>query len=501
MDWTEKHRPSTLAEVRGNDKARDALQEWAETWDEHREAAVVHGAPGVGKTSAAHALASDMGWETVELNASDRRTADDIERFAGRASRNATLDGSASGEGGRQLVIVDEADNLHGTHDRGGAGAITDLVKSADQPVVLIANDYYELSRGLRSATREIEFRDVPARSILPVLRDVCRREGIEFDEEALERIAEADSGDLRAAVRDLQSAAEGRDRVTVADVSAGERDRTLGVFEFLDAVLKEDAPEEALRSAYDTDETPDDLVQWVEHNVTKVYEGPELARAYEHLANADRWLGRVWATQNYSYWRYATDNLSAGVAAARDGEKGGWTRFGRPQFWSSTDDTTESVVRAIATANGTSMATARREILPVLSTLTHHCKPRELTVAMAAAYDLDESGVALITGSGESTNKVESIVADACELREEAVAESAGAAFAPGDPAGESDETAADDGSEGTAADDDSEENGADGARSGAGRDGNAGSEDEAEERAAEAEEDDGQSGLGDFM
>jgi len=28
-DWTERYRPSTLSEVRGNDKARDAFAEWA----------------------------------------------------------------------------------------------------------------------------------------------------------------------------------------------------------------------------------------------------------------------------------------------------------------------------------------------------------------------------------------------------------------------------------------------------------------------------------------
>jgi len=44
--------------------------------DDHRQAVVIYGSPGVGKTSAAHALANDMGWETVELNASDQRTGD-----------------------------------------------------------------------------------------------------------------------------------------------------------------------------------------------------------------------------------------------------------------------------------------------------------------------------------------------------------------------------------------------------------------------------------------
>ena len=85
-DWTETYRPTTLSEVRGNDSARDAFEEWAETWDEHGEAVVLHGSPGVGKTSAAHALANDLGWPVLEMNASDARTADEIERFAGRAA-------------------------------------------------------------------------------------------------------------------------------------------------------------------------------------------------------------------------------------------------------------------------------------------------------------------------------------------------------------------------------------------------------------------------------
>jgi replication factor C large subunit len=437
-DWTEKYRPNTLSEVRGNDKARDAFAAWARSWDDHREAVVLHGSPGVGKTSAAHALANDMGWETVELNASDQRTADVIERFAGRAARNATLGGSAAGGGAaggdtasRQLVILDEADNIHGNYDRGGASAITKLVKESGQPIVLIANDYYDMARGLRNATQEIEFRDVSARSIVPVLRDVCRKEGIEFEPDALQRIAERNRGDLRGAINDLQAATEGRDSITVEDVVTGDRDKALGLFPFLDAVLKEESAEEALQSAYAVDETPDDLTKWIENNVLDVYDPMEAVRAYDFLANADVWLGRVRATQNYTYWRYATDNAAAGVAAARDGTKGGWTRYGRPQFWAPSDATADEVVGRIAAASGCSIATARREVLPFLQTVTHHCKPRDLTITMAAAYDLDEAGVSFVTGSGETTNKVESIVTDAQARRDQLIEDNADGAFA----------------------------------------------------------------------
>ena len=170
MDWTEKYRPSSLSELRGNDKARDALREWADTWADHREAVILHGSPGVGKTSAAHALAEDEGWPTIELNASDSRTKDVIERVAGEAAKSGTL---TAGGAGRRLVILDEADNLHGNVDRGGTRAITSLVKEANQPMVLIANEFYEMSNGLRNACRDIEFRDVGKRSIVPVLRDL----------------------------------------------------------------------------------------------------------------------------------------------------------------------------------------------------------------------------------------------------------------------------------------------------------------------------------------
>ena len=495
-DWTEKYRPSTLAEVRGNNKARDALAEWGKTWDDHREAVVLHGAPGVGKTSAAHALANDMGWETVELNASDQRTADVIERFAGRAAMNTTLAGASAGDAdgrreGRQLVVMDEADNIHGNYDRGGAGAITRLVKKANQPIVLIANEYYDMSNGLRNATQDIEFRDVSARSIVPVLRDILRKEGIEFDSDALDRLAETNSGDLRSAVKDLQAAADGKERLTVEDVVTGTRDRAIGLFAFIDAVLKEESAEEALQSAYAVDETPDDQVQWIEDKVSLVYDDDELARAYEFLANADVWLGRVRATQDYSYWRYATDNVAAGVAAARDRTRGGWTQYGGAPYRSTRDSTRDEIVRKIAESGGFSMGTARRDVLPFLATMTHHCKPRDLTVAMAAWYDLDEAAVSYVTGSGETTNKVQSIVEDAREMRETEMEAHTGGAF----------EGAAPDADGGDGADTDGDANGDDAAnRDDAADDvldGNA----DADDRAEDAEDDDGQSGLDDFF
>ena len=479
-DWTERYRPTTLSEVRGNDKARDALREWADTWDEHGEAVVIHGSAGVGKTSAAHALANDEGWPVLEMNASDARTADEIERFAGRAASNSTLGGD------RQLIILDEADNLHRHKDRGGAAAMTRLVKNATQPIVLIANDYYEMSSGLRNASREIEFRDISARSIVPVLRDICRQEGVEFEEAVLKRIAEANRGDLRGAIKDTQS--RERDGTIRAEGSEGERDRTEDIFSFLDAVLKEQSAQDALETAYAVDETPDNLLLWIEDKVPKVYESVELADAYEHLANADVWLGRVRATQNYSYWRYATDNVAAGVAAVRRSDRGGWTRYGGAPYRSARDSTREYIAERIAETAGVSTATAKREIMPYLAAMTHHCRNRELTVRMTARYDLEAEHVSFITGSGKTTNKVEGIVEDAVDRTEAEAVEHSDGAFAAVESGGDETE---DDG--GTLASFGADEAGADGRDEATDAD--------TADRTETEEDDDGQAGLSDFI
>jgi replication factor C large subunit len=91
-----------------------------------------------------------------------------------------------------------------------------------------------------------------------------------------------------------------------------------------------------------------------------------------------------------------------------------------------------------VARRDGTSVAAARREVLPFLAAMTHHCRNRELTVAMTAAYDLDAEHVSFVTGSGEDTNKVGSIVEDAEALREQAAVDASEGAFEGGTAATE---------------------------------------------------------------
>lgn len=426
MEWTAEYRPQSVGDVRGNSEAIRDLREWADTWDSHGEAVILHGRPGVGKTTAAHALANDHDWESIEMNASEQRTKDVVNKIAGGAANMGTLHG---GVGGKRLVILDEADSLHGNVDRGGTGAMTSVVKEAEQPVILIANDFYEMSNGLRNACQDIEFDLVESSTIARFLRDICEDQGIEYTNEALKAIAEKSDGDVRGAVNDLQAVTANIEKsLTVDDLPTGTRDREENIFAFLDILLKEGTVQRAHQASREVDEDPESLFQWIEDNIVKEYQGDDLWEAYSALARSDEWLGRVYSSDhNYKYWKYANDQMTAGVADSRSNHHGGWTRWGPPGFWRKLGstrgkrDTRDSIAQRIGEDTVVSLETAKDDVLPFLASITHHCKNRETTVAMAAQYDLDASDISFITGSGETTNKVQGIIEEAEDLQREA--------------------------------------------------------------------------------
>ncbi len=417
--WTEKYRPQSLKDVLGNNKAVSELCEWAESWERSKpitRAAILYGPAGTGKTSAALALAKEMEWDVVEMNASDVRTAGMIDRIAGPASRFSTF------SGGRRLVILDEADNLHGTADRGGAAAMLKLVKSASQPVLLIANEYYEIEKPLRDATKGIQFRSVRSTTIASALRDICKAEGISCDLDALELIAERAGGDLRSAINDLQAAAQSQSELRLEDVATAERDVKASIFKVLESIFRGSNLSEALEASYTLDESPEDLIHWIDENLPTAYQGQDLLKGFDTLGRADTFLGRVKRRQNFGLWRYAGFLMTGGIQASRTSRRSGYIAFRPPGIWRrlgqsrKARNVRDSAAKKIGARCHVSAGFARSELMDFLGMLL---KSKKLAPKIAAELDLNPDEIALLTESAATTKKVQAIFEEAQKIKE----------------------------------------------------------------------------------
>ena len=418
VKWTEKYRPDSLKQVLGNGKAIEELRAWAASWEKGvpiTGAAILYGPAGTGKTSAALALARELDWDYIEMNASDARTAGMIQKIAGPASRSMTFSGKP------RLVILDEADNLHGTADRGGAAAMLKLVRDTRQPVLLIANEYYEIEKPLRDAIKGIQFRSVRSTTIAQALREICRAEAVECDPDALMMIAERAGGDMRSAINDLQAAAQGQATLKLEDVATAERDVKSSIFKVLEVIFKGNKAQEALQASYDLDESPEDLINWVDENLPLAYAGQDLWQGYESLARSDIFLGRVRRRQVYGLWRYATYLMTGGVQAAKAASRHGYVAFRPPSLWRRMGQTKkarsirDSAARKIGRHCHVSAAFARAELMGFVGLLL---ADKKKAAPLAAALALEPEEIALLLGSTPTTKKVQSIYEEAMKLR-----------------------------------------------------------------------------------
>ncbi len=403
--WTVKHKPRTLSEVVGNEEAIRKLTSWINSWNKgipKKRAAFLYGPPGVGKTVAVEALAYDLKMEFVEKNASDYRTAEAVQRFAGLASQYATL------FGGKRVVLLDELDGITGTADRGGVRAVIETIKTARLPVVLIANNAYDPRFStLRRYCLLVEFKKPTIFQVMKRLKKVCVREGITADERALRLIAERSGRDVRSAINDLQALAHGRRQLKYEDVAwLAERDRKEVIFNVLRTIFYARNCAEAKRAIDKADVDPDMLFQWVYENAPyQLTDARDLARAMEALARADVYRGRIRATQNWKLLRYVVDLMTAGVAMSRQRTKpSGWTPFRFPERvrWLARTKQERRRQRLIGMKirrrMHVSSVRAVKEILPYIRVIFED--NAEMAAGIAKWLDLDESMIGYLAGS-----------------------------------------------------------------------------------------------------
>jgi len=418
--WTEKFSPKNVGEFVGNSDIVVSAVEWAKKWQQNQNQPplLLWGQTGSGKTALAYLLAKQFKWNVVELNNSDLRSKDVIERVVGAASQNASFSGS------KRLILLDEVDALT-RNDRGGATAIASVIKTTQNPVVLTANNLFSNRNvsNLRFVCKVFEFKKINYLSMAKRLRELLAEQKISFDEEAVKELAKNANGDMRSVLLDLQTLALEKN-VSMEDVkSLGTRERQQKIFTVMKSIFKGTDFSEIRKSRMKTDLSNDLLFRWIEENIPRQYtQERDVALAFDRLSRADVFNGRIYNRQYWGFLRYSSELASEGVALSKENVSHDFVAYQFPSFLSMLSRT--SPLRNLKKdlgkkIGGKTHSSSRAVVSRDLPFMKMIFKDKEKAIAYSALFDLDEKEVAFLLNTKPDTKKVKMIIGAAQEIKE----------------------------------------------------------------------------------
>jgi replication factor C large subunit len=325
--WANRFSPKTRLEIAGNERAVGQLIAWIESWERgipKQRAVFLYGPPGVGKTCSVVALANDLDFDLLEVNASDHRTGRKLDTFIGRSTQQRiTITGR------RRMILFDELEGVSGQKDRGGISTIASIIKETKIPIILIATSvgerWEEKFRPIVTLSLMIEYHPVPFGELLRRLTVITEELGIDVDEDVMELLADRSQGDLRSTINDLEAITRGRERVTMADCEGlGKRDRKDYTPDALMKMFSAKTLLEARRIISSTHINYDTLFDWIYENLPLVLDDPgDLVEGMDALARADIHQTRGRRSQDYRLLKYMFNDMTGGVALSRRNSKG----------------------------------------------------------------------------------------------------------------------------------------------------------------------------------
>src|SRR3989344_5750415 len=299
MNWTERYRPKKFQDIVGQEPAVWEIKNFIEEFylgnltKTKKKAIILHGTPGIGKTTMAQVIALETGSEIFELNASDIRNKTSLNEILKPATEQQSLIGK------RKIILIDEVDGISSTESRGISELIS-IIDASPYPVIITANDVWNKKLSpLRKKAKMIKLKEVDYRAIKNILMGILKKEA---------------SVDSKTANLD-------------------ERNKEQDIFNVLKEIFKS-KPSTKLLDIFDSLNMPlDEIMLWIEKNIPLEYKNDELARAFDLVSKADIFKGRIYKQQYWRFLVYENAFLSYGVSASKKNStiNVNFTRYEKP--------------------------------------------------------------------------------------------------------------------------------------------------------------------------
>ncbi|MCP8303877.1 MAG: AAA family ATPase [archaeon] len=297
--WVERYGPKSIKDMVGNEETRIGFLKWLKEWKKGSKPALLIGPPGTGKTTLVHLAADELGYNLIELNASDVRTKDKMMQKLGPALSTHSLFDEKS------LIFLDEVDGMYYRQDRGGIEFVQELIDSGRVPLVMAANveDDKKVIKLIRKS-KVFRFRRVAPRLVELYIEDILKRNGAKLSKESIRLIVKEAKGDMRAAINTAQSLASLSTEELSSVISS--RNLAYSLKESFEAFFNADSQEEAYKALRTSEVPPRDKVRIAYLSVVNSgLSGDTLIKALEKIGEADEIVKMIDTTQEWRLLRY----------------------------------------------------------------------------------------------------------------------------------------------------------------------------------------------------
>jgi len=283
--WVEKFKPKSYIDLLSDDGTNRTLLVWLKLWDKLvfnkekkvkpqkeeeskfasslpevqeeldsigrplQRVALLHGPPGLGKTTLAHIVAKHAGYKVIEMNASDDRS---VEAFQKRLESATQMRSVVTEDQRPNCLIIDEIDGapavtinylvaaINGTlkEKKKGSGSKGHILR----PIICICNELYTPSlRPLKQLALVVPFPPTLPARLAGRLKEITATEKLKTDVSALLALCKKTDNDIRSCLSTLQFFRKrGRQlrAVDLAGTNLGSKDAQRSLFSVWDELF-----------------------------------------------------------------------------------------------------------------------------------------------------------------------------------------------------------------------------------------------------------------------